>query len=505
MRLARNLIAGLLLLAGALFAFTGNVGFWIEQTVYDTDNFASTVDRTLEDDDVQLAIAERFTNTLIANAEIEARIQQRLPEGLGFLALPLTDATREFLLRITMRVLDSERIGDVRDTAVRAFHERLIAVIEDESGAIEAEAGTLVIDLRPILEEVIADISGRDVEIPEDVEAPEVEIPQDVLDQLPEDIQEQLQDSSDGGLLGGLELPEDAGRFVIEDKAVSWIYVIARYGDDAVYIVIGIAVAILLIAIAVSTDRRSMLRNVGITLIVVGVLSLALIVPVRIAGRELANSPDAAIAIINILTEQFRYQSFVLVGVGLVVSFGAALAGPTSIARGLRSQARRSISSTPSTQPGEGIADVIGAHAGLFRLGGMVTAALLLIAWPDPTARVYLTILGLLALYLATIWLVTSDGASAVRARDRASNIWRERFVEQQGPAPAGEPGWKTWLIARAPWLRLIGIALVAVLLLIWPAPTLGSLIALIALLLVYLAAIEFLTDRTSEAAPPAP
>jgi hypothetical protein len=109
----------------------------------------------------------------------------------------------------------------------------------------------------------------------------------------------------------------------------------------------------------------------------------------------------------------------------------------------------------------------------------------------------------LLALYLGSIWVVTSEGESAVRARERASTIWRERFAAEQGPPPPGEPGWKTWMIARAPWLRVVGILLVGLLLLLWPDPTLGSLIALVALLLVYLAAIEFLTDRSSEAAPP--
>jgi hypothetical protein len=489
MRLARNIVAGLLLLLGALFTFTGNVGLWVDRTVYDTDGFTSTVTRTLEDDDVQLAIAERFSNRLILEADLNARIADQLPTGLGFLSLPLTDAVHDFLVRITLRVLNNERIDGLIETAVREFHTVVINVIEGKRGGVETNRGELVIDLRPVLESVVEEVSGREVTIPD--ETPQ--LPQNVLDQLPDDIREQLE-GREGGLLGDLQLSEDAGRFVIEDKAISWAYTIARYGQDIIWIVIGIAVALIVLSIIIATDRRSMIRNVGITLIVVGVISLALLVPVRLAGQEFAKSPDAALAIINILTEDFRYQSFAMVGIGVFAALGAVLAGPTRLARGLRSTVSRSASAVP----GESLPDIAREHANILRLAGLVIGALLLIAWPDPTARVYVTILGLLAVYLGAIWMASSDSESAQRARQRGSELWQQHFAAPVMPATGDKPTRLDWIVARAAWFRMTGILVVVALLLVWPSPTWGSVIMLIALLLVYLAALEFISQRRS-------
>jgi hypothetical protein len=483
MKLARNLIAGLLLLFGALFAFGGNVGLWVDRTVYDTDGFTSTVTDTLNDDDVQLVIAERFTDRLIAESELEVRVQQQLPTGLGFLALPLTDAVHDFLVRVSLRIMNNERIDGLVETAVRGLHTTLINVIEDEN--VETNRGQLVINLRPILESVVEEVSGREVTIPEEP------ISEDVLDQLPPDVRE-LIESREGGLLSDLRLSEDAGQFVIEDKAVSWVYTIARYGDEVVWYVIAIAIGLIVLSVVVATDRRSMIRNVGIMLVVVGVISLALLIPVRLAGQEFARSPDAALAIINNISENFRYQSFAMIGIGLCAAIGAVLAGPTRLARGLRS----SVSRSASGASGESLPGLVREHAGLFRLVGLVVGALLLIAWPDPTARVYVTVLGLLAVYLGAIWVASSDSESAQRVRQRGSELWQQHFAAPAVPSSEGTPSRLDWFVARAAWLRIIGIALAVILLLVWPSPTWGSVIALVALLLVYLAAIEFVADR---------
>jgi hypothetical protein len=281
---------------------------------------------------------------------------------------------------------------------------------------------------------------------------------------------------------------------VIEDKAISWAYTIARYGQDIIWIVIGIAVALIVLSIIIATDRRSMIRNVGITLIVVGVISLALLVPVRLAGQEFAKSPDAALAIINILTEDFRYQSFAMVGIGVFAALAAVLAGPTRLARGLRSTVSRSASAVP----GESLPDIAREHANILRLAGLVIGALLLIAWPDPTARVYVTILGLLAVYLGAIWMASSDSESAQRARQRGSELWQQHFAAPVMPATGEKPTRVDWIVARAAWFRMTGILVVVALLLVWPSPTWGSVIMLIALLLVYLAALEFISERRS-------
>jgi hypothetical protein len=497
----RNLLAGMLLLVAALLALLANVGLWIDRTIYSTDGFVSTVDKVFDDEDVQQAVAERFTETLFEQANIEPRVQEALPQGLGFLALPLTSASQDFLTRVSVRVMQEQPLEDVRNRALTGLHEQVIAVIDDDSGALSAQGDELVIDLRPILESVVEDtrLEGAAENIPE------VELPEDTEQRirdlgLPSDIEDQLlaevaasQGEEDGGLLGGLELSDDAGQFVIKDSAVAWSYRIARYGDNFIHWVIGLAAGAFVLSVLVATDRRSMVRNVGIALIIVGTLSLVALVPVRMAAREFAQNEDAALAIINILTEPYRIQSFAMIGFGLIGVGGAVLMGQTRLAVALRGQVRR----TATGAGGEGFAEAVKEHAAPLRVAGLVTGALLLVAWPDPSTRVYVTVLLLLAAYLGGVWAVSSDSERAQHVRKAVSDGW-QRYFAGRPEAGEGAGGISGWIVAHAMWLRAIGVLLAVVLLLLWPSVTARSIVAVIALLLAYLAAIDFIGSRSS-------
>jgi hypothetical protein len=395
--------------------------------------------------------------------------------------------------------MEEQPLEEQRNRALLELHSQLLRAIEGD--ALEAEGDTLVLNLRPILDSVVEDtrLEGVGENIPQ-VELPE-NTEQRIRDLgLPSDVEDRLlaqvaanQGEEEGGLLGGLQLSDDAGTFVIDDAAVAWVYRIARYGDNLVNWTIGATVLILALSLVVATDRRSMLRNVGIALIVVGTLSLVMLVPVRMAAREFAKEEDAVLAVINILTEQYRIQSFSMIGFGIVGVFAAVLMGNTKLAIAIRGTVRRR-----ETVPGqESLADVVADRAPALRVAGLITAALLLVAWPDPSARVYLTVLGLLALYLFVIWAISSDSDRAQDVRQRAGEAWQRYFVSK--PVAADDAGRISgWIISHAMWLRTIGVVLAIVLLLAWPSLTVGSIVAVLALLLAYLAGIDFIASRNA-------
>ena len=249
MRVIRNISVWALLILGSLFVFSANIGVWVERTIFDTDTFVATVDRILEDESVRQAIAEDFSAQLIEHAEVEQRIGEGLPEGLGFVSGPVTLAVTDLLTEASLRATEIEVVRTAQDEALRAVHGTLIAIIEDDSGTLSVQGDKLVLNLRPALESVAEDVGV-----------------------------------AEGGLLENIELPEEAGQFAIEDDAVAWSYRILRYGRGVVTAVSIAAVAALALSVAVARERRKALRNVGIVLGVVGILSLVLLLPLRQAA-----------------------------------------------------------------------------------------------------------------------------------------------------------------------------------------------------------------------------
>jgi hypothetical protein len=340
-----------------------------------------------------------------------------------------------------------------------------------------------------VLERVATDVTGRDVNLPQQGGAEVPEIPQSVLDQLPPEARERLEQSGEDGLLARLELPEDAGRFVIEDASVAWAYRIARYGNDVVYAIMGIAAATFALAIVVSKDRRGTIRTSGVVLALAGVVSLALLLPVGYATRTYAENKAAAESVVDILTNGYKQQSLALVGVGSVLALVAALFGNTPLAVALRSTAKR-------RPDGPSLETVLRERVGVLRVGGLVVAALVLIVWPEPTTRVYITTLALTAAYFGMLYFATSDSSAAVRTRGRV-----REFVDPVAGAAAPETdGARGWIASNAGLLRVAGAAAAVGLVLFWPALNLRFVVMVLALALIYLAAIELFSGSAVRA-----
>jgi hypothetical protein len=368
----------------------------------------------------------------------------------------------------------------------------LIDAIEGESDAVSTEDDALVLDLQPVIERVAEDVTGRDVNVPREGGA-EAEIPQDVLDRLPPDARARLEAGTDDRLLGRVELPDDAGRFVIEDRSVAWAYRIARYGNDVVYAAIGVTLASYVLAVAFARDRRGAVRTSGIVLSAAGLISLALLLPVGYAARSFAENKEAASSVVDVLTAGYRTQSLILIGAGLGIAVVAALFGSSDAAVSVRSMLR-SNPDAPSFQ------QFVRARIRLLRVVGLVGAALVLIVWPEPTTRVYVTTFALAALYMLTLYVAASEAPWAARARERLGSI---------GPSRAGEDGSREgairgWIAGHAPLLRIAGVSAVAVLIVAWPDLNLRFVVMVVALGLIYLAAID-LAKASGEGPPRRP
>jgi hypothetical protein len=471
----RFLLAAFLIILGGVLSVPAAISIWQERQIQNEDRFVSTTMEAFNDEEVQILLATRLTEVVMTRTDIQGYITQGLenleeragdnaPPGIPFLAAPLTRLASQTIYDLCLRALQSNALDQVLETALRATHRAVMAVVKQEAGLLEETNGQVVLNLRPVIERVIQELAGERGE----------------------------------QALSRLDIPEDAGMIVIREESQNpWLWKAAEWIDDFNPVVPIITAIVFLLAIAVAKNRRRAVIATGATLaIVAGLTLLALGAPVK----ELATSwpktdqgQEAAKQVYDIILDSFRRQQFFTVIFGLVLVVVGTAAGDRRLQEAVKSSVRRG---EPAAEGG--FHGFVRERAGGLRLAGLAVAGVVLILWPDPDLRTVLTVGFLLLTYLALIWLLASDSTQADRARDSLS-AWMSGTEDQQGEPPPGVLG---WLVRNAGTLRLVGlVAAAALVLFVWDL-SLGGLVLIVAALLIYLAVIEWAVASTRESTP---
>jgi len=448
MAYARSGLVILFVFVGALLAITANATVWANRTVFDTDNFVDTTNRVLDEEDVQEQLAVRLSTTLIEQGEVEDRLRERLPEDLKFLAPPLTSAAQDVAYNAVLRALNNDALRASLDASLRLVHEQMLKILEDEGSIVIAD-GKVILDLRVILENAAERLNLE----------PNVDI----------------------------ELPEDAGQIVLVEDAqtAGAIQQLLSLHDTITWLVIGGAVAFFAVAVLISRNRRVTLRNVGFVLVACGLLSGITLLGLRPVAASFADNGTAARAAFDAFFLDYRIQSLFLVVLGAGVILVAALLGQSELAVAVRRTVRR-----PAGEAAPDLAGAVRASATPLRLFGLVLGALVLVAWPEPSDRVYVTTLLLLALYLTGLWIITSTSELAARARGQLAAAWDRVDGTSESERNA------TLVGRHAGQLRIAGIVLAIVVAFAIPNFGIGALAGIVAVTVVYLALIDWASAR---------
>jgi hypothetical protein len=133
-------------------------------------------------------------------------------------------------------------------------------------------------------------------------------------------------------------------------------------------------------------------------------------------------------------------------------------------------------------------------RAGGLRLLGLGIAGVVLILWPDPGLRVVISVGVLLAIYLATLWMLASDSESAAGLRSRLGDS-----LGASRDLPVQQGGFVGWMATHTGILRLLGIVIAGLLVLfVWDL-SLGGFVLIAAALLLYLAVIEWASNAARQ------
>lgn len=295
----RALAYGLVALA-CVVALAAALSVWVEHQLLDTDSWTETSTQLLEREDVRAAIGARLVDS-VYDGEPGARLEQRLPPALAPLAPQIAGALGGIAADRVETFLGRPAVLSLWEQVNARAHARLVAVLRGEDdGLVESSGGDVVLDLSPIT----ARLRGE---------------------------------------LGLGPPPSGAGQITImhsdqlaaAQDAVAVIDVLSPFMAFAVAVLLALAVWL------VPGHRREMVRAAAVGLLAVG---LVLLVVRRLVGDAVVDalaspaSDGAATAVWLIATSMLGDIAVALIVLGLLALAWALLCGPTRPARWLRAR-----------------------------------------------------------------------------------------------------------------------------------------------------------------------
>lgn len=382
----RRVVSGLLAVLAALATALALTTVWSVRTLTNTDLFVDRVAPILEDQQVADAIGTAAAGELVSALDLEQRLADRLPAELAVLAGPVTTAAQGYLADGIATLVETPRVQSAWEASLAAGHRLTIRILSgSDSAAVENVDGTVVLDLTPIINEVLAqgasfvsDVLDRDVTAPE--------VTGDDVDAIVAALEEQL----------GQDLPADFGQVVLFEsdnlaaaqqayqvvRALGWVAPLA-------------AVLLLALALAVSTHRARTAMWIAIGVSMVMLLVALGLQPLKssVLDAAAAEGLDGAIAAgFETVFSSLRVGLIAVVVLGALAALGLVAISSTRGGEVTRDAMRRS----------SGLA---AAHPGPFLAVGAVVAVVIAALLPGSSWGQLLFVALLYGIFAAAVLL----------------------------------------------------------------------------------------------------
>jgi hypothetical protein len=300
-------IGAALLVVGTLVAFLAIFSIWVNRQALNTDNWVSTSDKLLQNDEVRSQLSNYLANELFANVDVQAELEKTFPPRLAPLAGPAAGALHQLAPKVAERALETSQAESLWSSANRAAHETLLKILNGGGSTVSTNGGEVTLDLKSLLTE----------------------------------------SSGQLGIAGKLasKIPPDAGQLtILKSEQLSAAQDISKLVRHLPIVLTLLALLLYGLALYLAGPRRRQaLRSVGFGFIVAGALALALrqfagsTVTDALAGNEAVK--PAVEAVWSIGTSLLVTVAVSALTFGILIVIAAWLAGPTRIASSLRREA----------------------------------------------------------------------------------------------------------------------------------------------------------------------
>jgi hypothetical protein len=291
-------VVGLSGLAGALL-IAGNLLFWAGNTLIHTDKYVAVTTPLIQNEEIQKAIAQKATNRLFENVDVEQVVQESLPERAQFLAPTLSSRLQDSTQQSLERLLANDKFEELWANSMARGHERVKNFVTNYEGD-----GTLNLD--------------------------------DFYQRLSEELK-----TTKLAFLADKPLPANVASIVLVEA--EWLPVahnlvtnIGLYETLATVLFL----ACLIGAVLLAQNRRRMAIRVGL---LVALLMFIQLISIRVAVHSVVSSAQpeyqaAAQEATNIVSKSLVLSSRTILLVGLLIALVAWISGPSRGASAMRNR-----------------------------------------------------------------------------------------------------------------------------------------------------------------------
>jgi hypothetical protein len=237
----RRRLPTILVVVATCIAVLSTLTTWVKTQALDTDEWVAKSDELLADPQIRDALSVYLADQLFTVVDVGAALEGLLPEQLSGLAGPLAGAFRGPAGDAVDQLLASQRFADLWSSANRVTHERVVAILREEttSAATSVSDGTVTLELGVILR-ALGESLG---------------IPASALDRI----------------------PPDAGQItVFQSDQLASAQTAVQILDFLSWFLFIVVVALYALAVFLARDRERMLFKVGVALVVGGLSVLML-------------------------------------------------------------------------------------------------------------------------------------------------------------------------------------------------------------------------------------
>jgi hypothetical protein len=403
--MVRRSIAVLLVILASISVPLAVTAGWTRRTLFRTDQWVRTVSPIVDHASVTDAMGRRLTAEAMILINAEELVVDALPPRAAPLAGPMIGAIEDSVEERVSELLATDQFKAMWVNANEFAHEQLVAVLRGEGETLVTEDGKIVLNLIPVINEVLARVEARGQELL----GKDVTLPQISSGEVPEVARAKLEESL------GVTVPPDLGEIVIYESDKLEVAQDAVKTFDRGVILLGI-LALLFVAAAlwVSRSRRRTLiqLSVGILLVFALIRRTAMYLQDQLVDLARPENRTAAEAIVNDLLRGFFNLTLAVMIVILLVMVTSLITGPYPWARSLRTRAAQAGTTSARLVRG-GASDEatawVRAHLDGLRLGGAILGILILVV-VDASWPLFLLILALVGAYELILYRMEQRG-----------------------------------------------------------------------------------------------
>ncbi len=161
----RRVLCWIFLVLGLILLPLAVTGGWVRGNIFDTDGFVNMVGPLAEDPAIQDQVATSLTNQIFNALDLDTRLQNVLPDRLGFLAGPVEDRVKDWTLQGAQSLVATDQFADIWTKALTLVHGAIVGFLNGTGNVYLGEDGTITLDLSPLSTRLVDRLAQAGVEI----------------------------------------------------------------------------------------------------------------------------------------------------------------------------------------------------------------------------------------------------------------------------------------------------------------------------------------------------